>query len=126
MQFKIKLYNKLVSPNVKRHWANIYVAGKKMANEFRMRALDKKIPRSIPSKAKVTITRIGQGVGMDLDNINGAAKTLRDAIADWLIPGLKAGYADGSKNIEWEYSQRKPIDNEEFKIEVEILFYDAC
>lgn len=43
----------------------------------------------------------------DDDNLQGAFKYIRDAIADGLIPGKKAGMADSDPRIKWVYSQEK-------------------
>jgi len=42
---------------------------------------------------------------LDDDNLPGALKFVRDAVADWLIPGLLPGRADGDPRLKWEYEQ---------------------
>ena len=44
---------------------------------------------------------------LDYDNLVGAMKSIRDCVADQLIPGLRPGRADESSKIVWEYEQRK-------------------
>jgi hypothetical protein len=41
------------------------------------------------------------------DNLPMALKTVKDIVADMLVPGLAPGRADGNKDITWEFSQRK-------------------
>jgi hypothetical protein len=48
---------------------------------------------------------------LDFDNLGSACKTLRDAIADKLVPGLKPGRADGDPRITWHYSQETAKKN---------------
>jgi hypothetical protein len=65
----------------------------------------------------VRLIRISQRE-LDGDNLQGAFKYVRDAIADNLIPGLKPGRADGDPRITWEYDQEKGKP-----IHVKIIFY---
>lgn len=54
----------------------------------------------------VRFTRVSPG-HLDEDNLLFSFKSIRDFIADKLIPGLKPGQADGSPKIKWEYLQEK-------------------
>lgn len=53
----------------------------------------------------VRLTRIGRR--LDDDNLRGALKYIRDAIAELLVPGLAIGRADDDERINWEYNQEK-------------------
>ncbi len=52
----------------------------------------------------VTLTRISVGK-MDGDNLQGAMKGIRDAIAAWMFGG-KIGQNDSSPLVEWKYDQK--------------------
>jgi hypothetical protein len=52
-----------------------------------------------PPPYVITITRIGPRT-LDSDNLAGAAKHVRDGVADWL------GIDDGDKRLTWLYDQR--------------------
>ena len=54
----------------------------------------------------VTITRISPR-SLDDDNMAFSCKSLRDYIADALLPGLQMGRADNDKRISWIYKQEK-------------------
>lgn len=41
------------------------------------------------------------------DNLNYSFKWIRDSIADIIYPGMKAGRADDTDLIEWQYDQEK-------------------
>lgn len=49
----------------------------------------------------VRIVRVSPGNGMDDDNVAGACKAVRDAIAKW------AGVDDGDPRWDWRYGQRR-------------------
>lgn len=66
---------------------------------------------------KVRLTRISPRELDEHDNLRSALKHIVDAIADVLIPGLKAGRADGDKSIKWEYGQKKGFPKE-FALEI--------
>jgi len=56
---------------------------------------------------------------IDEDNFLPGLKYVRDAIADYLIPGLAPGRADGDERIQWIYEQRKGTTHE---VALEITF----
>jgi hypothetical protein len=66
----------------------------------------------IQPPCKVTMTRISPRDLDEHDNLRSALKHIVDAIADILIPGLKAGRADGDKSIQWIYEQKKGLPKE--------------
>ncbi len=53
----------------------------------------------------VRMTRCGRR--LDDDNLRGALKYVRDAIAELLVPGKAVGRADDDPGITWEYWQEK-------------------
>ena len=59
---------------------------------------------SIPLPCHIKLTRLSSR-SLDDDNLLFAFKSIRDYIADKLIPGLQIGRADGDKRITWEYAQ---------------------
>lgn len=48
---------------------------------------------------------------LDPDNLGSACKSLRDAIANKLVPGLKPGRADNDPRITWHYDQQSAKKN---------------
>jgi len=72
--------------------------------------------RSLP--VKIEICRIAPRQ-LDFDNLLGGLKTTIDTIADFFIPGLQPGRADGSDQLEFTYSQKKG-NPKEYAIELQI------
>lgn len=64
---------------------------------------EKKLP---PPPVKITLTRIAPRE-LDYDNLCHALKTPTDIVADHFHPGLAPGRADGFKDLEFQYSQKK-------------------
>lgn len=54
----------------------------------------------------IQLTRLSPRM-LDSDNLQGALKYIRDSVADYLIPGLQPGRADGDTRLSWSYSQEK-------------------
>ena len=101
MRFLIPI--RLVSPNVSEHWRVKHKRNKLHAMLIRSE-LSKVAKPALP--CSVTLTRRGVGQ-MDADNCIYACKPARDTIADWLLPGLAAGRADGDERITWHYKQEQ-------------------
>jgi hypothetical protein len=55
----------------------------------------------------VTLTSLYRGLPMDPGNLAVAMKGIEDVLADWLIPGLLPGRADGDARLSFIYSQEK-------------------
>ena len=55
---------------------------------------------------EITLTRLGVRQ-LDWDNNIYALKTIRDAIADYITPGLPRGQADSNPQMSWVYLQEK-------------------
>lgn len=68
---------------------------------------------------KVVMTRVAPTMA-DFDNLVASMKEIIDGVADWLIPGLAPGRADGDPRISWEYCQRKG-GVREYGIELEFI-----
>ncbi len=64
----------------------------------------------------IKITRIGKKL-MDSDNLPTSQKWVRDAIADYILPGLRPGIADNKEGFSWEYDQQI---GKEYSIIIEI------
>jgi hypothetical protein len=60
----------------------------------------------IPLPCLVKLIRIAPRE-YDSDNMQYNCKTLRDAIGDQIIPGLRMGRADANKALQFNYEQRK-------------------
>jgi len=60
-----------------------------------------------PGLLPCTVHLIRIGRKLDSDNLQGAFKYIRDAIAELLVPGLATGRADDDERITWEYAQEK-------------------
>lgn len=109
---------KTVSPNVTntQHW-RIRRKLSKIQKASVYYALLAAYPKpTVP--CQVTITRIASRA-MDQDNLGGALKTVIDTIADFLIPNLPPGKADGDPRISWVYNQEKGSREQEIRIEIE-------
>lgn len=66
----------------------------------------------------VKLIRIAPRV-LDYDNLVTSFKGIRDCVADNLLPGLKAGRADGDLRINWIYDQEKGKPKEySYRIEI--------
>lgn len=61
-------------------------------------------PASLPGPLVVTITRVAPGT-LDTDNLAGACKSVRDAIAYWLA--VDDGKAERAGLVTWQVAQRK-------------------
>lgn len=100
---KIEIPIKIQSINIKSHWAKSYIKNKKAQAAILYFITPHNRP---PLPCLVTLTRIAPRE-FDYDNLVSSFKNTRDTIADWLIPGLAPGRADGDKRITWEYKQEK-------------------
>jgi len=92
--------------NKREHWRAAHARHKKQKATIRKSLTVENIPRLMP--VKITMIRVGKKK-LDSDNLQGAFKYVRDAIADYFIPGLLAGRADDDPGLHWEYSQTKGL-----------------
>lgn len=100
---KITIPIRIQSPNVTEHWRVKHKRNKLHAMLIRSE-LSKVAKPALPC----TVTLMRRGIGqMDFDNVVYALKPARDTLADWLLPGLAAGRADGDERITWHYKQEQ-------------------
>lgn len=66
--------------------------------------------RRMPVPCTVLLTRQAPSAGLDLDNLQGSLKAIRDAVAEWL------GVDDRDARVTWMYGQRRG----EWAVEVQI------
>ena len=98
---EIKIPIRVVSEaNQRCHWATRHRRFKKQKDAVRL--LLKPLIRgfSVDGKITITLTRYGKRK-LDTDNLAGAFKAVRDAIAKLL------GIDDGSERLVWKYEQKK-------------------
>lgn len=104
---EINLPIRLVSPNVKEHWAV-----KSRRNKWQQLLLKqalKSLAEDMQLPCMVTITRLAPRQLDTHDNLPMSAKWLVDEIAEFLIKPKKKskGTADNDSRIEWRYAQEK-------------------
>lgn len=108
MRFDIKTVSEA---NQREHWAKKLKRKKGQQNDFRVLWLKHKPVVSLP--AVVTFTRYSCNV-LDSDNLAGAFKHVRDAMAKLL------NIDDGSDSVKWNYAQERTKKREHyFIVEVE-------
>jgi len=90
--------------NSREHWSKKHKRHRSQKRQIALFFLKEKPPVSLP--CEIRLTRISPRF-LDDDNLSGALKWIRDAIADQLIPGKAAGRADDDKRITWTYKQEK-------------------
>jgi len=107
--FLVSLPMKLESvANLSEHWTK---KSKRQNNQKKIIRLSLiKCPIKIPCKIK--LTRVSPRELDEHDNLRSSMKHVIDCIADYLIPGKQAGRADGSKDIIWEFDQKKGLPKE--------------
>ncbi len=103
MEFEIDLIT-VSENNVKEFWAKRYKRSSHQKRTILSILAQNKLSISVP--CKVCMIRLSPR-SLDSDNLQGAFKYIRDAIADYIIPGLRPGQADSNLEIEWEYAQQK-------------------
>lgn len=83
--------------NVREHWS---VRSRRAKVERSAVGWAMRCTVRLPVPCIVTITREGKGQ-LDGDNLQGAGKHVRDAVADWL------GVNDNDPRVTWQYEQTK-------------------
>ena len=101
--------------NIREHWHK--AASRHTAQRM---AVEKALAQCSKQELPCTVELIRYGLRkLDSDNLQFSFKWIRDAVADWLVPGLKRGRADDDPRITWEYGQTKVKKGEEgFKIAI--------
>ena len=85
-----------------------HVKGKRHALQKRwVTTAFKKERPTITLPCKITLTRIAPRSLDAHDNLPSSLKWVADAVAENIIPGKATGRADDSKELSWEYSQKK-------------------
>ncbi len=103
IEFDVPLHT-VSEMNIKEHWARSAARHKNQKKFITLMLRHHKIPQDLP--VTITMTRCMSRM-LDDDNLRGAFKWIRDAIADYFLPGLQAGRADDDQRITWAYSQEK-------------------
>jgi hypothetical protein len=88
--------------NVREHWRVGHLRHKGQKFLVKTYLTNYNVPRMVP--VIVTMVRIGKKK-LDSDNLQGAFKYVRDAVADYFFPGLAAGRADENEEMHWRYDQ---------------------
>lgn len=91
--------------NVMQHWTKKHRKRKSQIWAIKSAWMEKK-QKNVQLPSKVILCRHSPRE-LDYDNLVGAFKWIRDAVADLLIPGKAPGQADKSGDIEFEYKQEK-------------------
>lgn len=78
------------------------------------------IERFHGERVKVALTRIAPRSLDSFDNLPSSMKPVIDAIADFFLPGLKAGRADADKRFEFTLHQEKGRPKE-YGLRIEII-----
>lgn len=110
----VKIPVRLVSEgNMRQHWTKAHKRKKDVQRTIILFLQPHKKP-SLP--CRITLTRIAPR-SLDMDNLATCLKSSIDCIADWLLPGMAAGRADGDVKLEFMWDQRKG-DPKEYALEV--------
>lgn len=105
MRIEIDVPIKVVSEsNACEHWRRKHQRCVNMRKKIKIFFIPYVQKISLP--CEVTLIRIAPRF-LDDDNLVGAFKYIRDAVADLIIPGLAHGRADADPRIKWVYIQRK-------------------
>lgn len=106
--------------NKREHWRAAHARHKKQKTNVRKALEIENIPRMLPCRVKMI--RVGKKK-LDSDNLQGAFKYVRDAIAEYFIPGLAAGRADDDPGFLWEYDQVKGLPS--IQVEFDWMAHDS-
>lgn len=103
--------------NAHEHWRISHARHKKqkqIINHYLSELSSYKNKKIVVKLVRIASRRLDVG-----DNLNYSFKWIRDSIANIIYPGLKAGRADDTDLIHWEYDQEKGKPKEK-AIRVEI------
>jgi len=93
--------------NKREHWRVGHARHKKQKLAVLLGMLAMDIPKQMP--VKITLTRLAKRK-LDDDNLQSAFKYIRDAVAEYFIPGKAAGRADDDPGFSWNYDQAKDLE----------------
>lgn len=114
---RVKIPIKTVSEsNVSEHWSKKYKRTSSQKKMVRYELMHKNIGTTVTLPCEIKITRTGKRL-LDDDNLVSSLKSIRDAISDVIIPGLRPGAADADSRLRWTYAQQT---GPEYYVEVEI------
>lgn len=105
--------------NVTEHWTKRHARRKKQKIAIKF-SLSKS---HIKPPCEVTLTRIAPRMLDSEDNLPSSLKASKDAVADFLVPGLQAGRADSDDRIKWFFRQEKG-NVKEYALKIEITQQD--
>lgn len=88
--------------NSSEHWSKKHKRHKAQRHRISVAFMEHRKPIQLP--CTITMTRLAPRK-LDDDNLRGALKWIRDAIADQIIPGKACGRADDDERITWQYGQ---------------------
>lgn len=100
------------TPNAREHWAE--TAKRAKATKAKARLVGRALQERMPTLLVVELVRIGARV-LDSDNLQGALKSHRDAVAGLL------GVDDGSKLVRYDYAQRVAREGEAHGVTVHVM-----
>ncbi len=95
--------------NSREYWAKKHKRHKEQKTRVKIAFLEHRPEITLP--VKITLTRISPRK-YDPDNLQTAFKYIRDAIAENIFPGTKAGMADNHPQLSWEYKQETGFPKE--------------
>lgn len=99
--------------NMREHWSDRYRRSRAQKRTVaRVLAVGGVLHTPPPPPVVVTLTRMG-GRRLDDDNLRGALKYVRDALAEWL------GVDDRDPRVAWRYDQLAVMDAEGVGVRVE-------
>lgn len=107
--------------NLREHWSIAHRRHKNQKGRVLMALIADRVSKELP--VKITFTRLSPRK-LDSDNLQFAFKYIRDAVADYFIPGLLPGRADDDSRITWHYTQEKST-HKGFILSVESATYPA-
>jgi len=106
----IEIVNEAAGKYANQHW--IIKSARHKKQQKLIQLLLKDISIYANQAITIKLIRISPRMLDHEDNLPYSFKWAKDSIADLLVPGLKAGMADGSKLIKWDYGQEKGMPKE--------------
>lgn len=92
--------------NCSEHWSKKHKRHKKQKGALLMR-FRYDPPPNLELPIIIELTRLAPRFLDKHDNLPMAFKWIKDYIADYFLPGLQAGRADDSEQLNWIYNQEK-------------------
>lgn len=113
--------------NMREYWRRRHERSQNERLHTRAAWLKARAQRLAPGEmAAVHLVRVGPQL-LDDDNLPASLKTIRDELADLLLPGRRAGAADRDPRIRWTYGQQRGLAREyAVRIEITITSTEAA